>query len=66
MAKLSKVQRDVILIARFPEFFRLSQDFDLALDAMLESLHEKVSKIEEIQEQLEEVRTAKAELDNEI
>jgi predicted nuclease with TOPRIM domain len=33
---------------------------------MLESLWEKTTKIEDIQEQLEEMRTAKAKLDEEI
>ena len=64
--KLSKKQRDIILMERFPEFYKLSNEFDMALDAMLESLWEKTTKIEDIQEQLEEMRTAKAKLDEEM
>ena len=66
MAKISKKKREEILAKRFPEFFKLSEDFNMALDCMLDSLEEKLTKIENIQAELEELREQKSSLDNEF
>lgn len=60
---MSKKKRTEILQERFPEFFKLSNEMNDALDAMIFELEEKLEKIEDIKYKLEEIEEEKAGLD---
>ena len=62
MAKLSKKRKAEILQERFPEFKKLSDQMNEALDVVIDELNEKLEKMEDIQEKMGEVEDMKNEL----
>lgn len=63
MANISKKRKAEILQERFPEFYELSQQLGCALDVLYDDLEEKLDKIQDIKDKLEEVEQEKMELD---
>ena len=61
MKKISKQKRKDILQERFPEFFKLSQEFGEAICAVIDEMQEQLDKLEEIESLQEELEDRKRE-----
>lgn len=66
MAKLSKAKKQDILQKNFPEFFKQCKELNDSLDAITFEVQEKIDKIYDIQERLEELEDEKINIKDDI